>query len=50
MHLSERNLCGLFGLPSRPAVCGAFRADHTVCGDSRQDAIRLLGWLEQATA
>ena len=50
MHLSERNLCGLFGLPSRPAVCAAFQADHTVCGDSQQDAIRLLGWLEQATA
>jgi len=50
MHLSERNLCSLFGLPSRPAVCAAFQADHTVCGDSQQDAIRLLGWLEQATA
>ncbi|MFI8743032.1 YkgJ family cysteine cluster protein [Stutzerimonas zhaodongensis] len=50
LHLSEQNLCRLFGLPSRPAVCSQFQADHIVCGDSRQEAIRLLGWLEQATA
>ncbi|WP_181297405.1 YkgJ family cysteine cluster protein [Pseudomonas sp. Q2-TVG4-2] len=49
LHLSEQNLCQLFGQPSRPAVCVAFQAGALVCGDSRQDAIRLLGWLEQAT-
>ena len=50
LHLSERNLCGLFGLSSRPAVCSQFQADPEVCGDSEQEAIQLLGWLEQATA
>lgn len=49
-HLSDDNLCQLFGLPERPAVCSAFRADPSVCGDDREEAIRLLGWLEQATA
>lgn len=50
LHLSESNLCELFGLPERPAVCSAFGADPMVCGESREEAIRLLDWLEQATA
>lgn len=50
LHLSVENLCQLFGDPRRPAVCGEFDADPEVCGDSREDAIRLLGWLEQATS
>ncbi|MCQ4310743.1 YkgJ family cysteine cluster protein [Stutzerimonas sp. VN223-3] len=50
LHLSEMNLCGLFGHPSRPDVCAAFQADRSVCGDVREDAIRLLGWMEQVTA
>lgn len=50
VHLSEDFLCGLFGLPERPAVCAAFHADPLVCGTCREEAVRLLGWLEQATA
>ncbi|MCQ4240473.1 YkgJ family cysteine cluster protein [Stutzerimonas stutzeri] len=50
LHLSDANLCGLFGQASRPAVCSAFSADQSVCGESQEDAIRLLGWLEQVTA
>ncbi|MGE4408055.1 YkgJ family cysteine cluster protein [Pseudomonas sp.] len=50
VHLSSQFLCLLFGDPQRPAVCSAFAADPVVCGASRDEAIRLLGWLEQATA
>lgn len=50
IHLTLSNLCGLFGNPKRPAVCMGFSADPAVCGDSREQAINLLGWLEQATA
>ena len=50
VHLSNDHLCELFGLPERPEVCSAFQADPMVCGESREEAIRLLGWLEQATA
>ena len=49
LHLSVENLCQLFGDPRRPSVCGEFDADPEVCGDSREEAIRLIGWLEQAT-
>ncbi|CAI3788864.1 hypothetical protein AHFPHNDE_02544 [Pseudomonas sp. MM227] len=50
VQLSLDNLCALFGLPERPAVCSAFHADPEVCGDSDQDAVRILGWWEQMTA
>lgn len=50
IHLSIANLCGLFGLPERPAVCAAFTADPDLCGTSREQAIRIIDWLEQTTA
>lgn len=50
LNLSEDNLCQLFGLPQRPDFCGAFQAEFSVCGATRADAIRLIGWLEGATA
>ncbi|WP_437880569.1 YkgJ family cysteine cluster protein [Pseudomonas sp. LRF_L74] len=50
IHLTLERLCEIFGHPGRPPVCSAFMADVEVCGETREDAIRLLGWLEQATA
>lgn len=49
-HLTAEFLCALFGRPERPAVCSAFAAADYVCGSNREEAIRLIGWLEQATA
>jgi len=50
VQLSAENLCSIFGQPERPAVCSAFEADVEVCGSSRDEAIKLLGWWEQMTA
>lgn len=50
VHLTVELLCDIFDHPERPAVCSGFSADYEVCGDSREDAIRLIGWLERATA
>lgn len=50
VHLSLESLCGLFGQPERPAVCSSFQADPQVCGGSREEAIRLIGWWEEMTA
>ncbi|MDY7564364.1 YkgJ family cysteine cluster protein [Pseudomonas sp. RTC3] len=50
LHLSVESLCALFGRPDRPAVCSAFSADEEVCGSNQAEAIRLIGWWEQATA
>jgi hypothetical protein len=50
LHLSVEMLCGLFGLPERPAVCGQFSPAADVCGSSSEEAIRLLGWWEEITS
>ncbi|CDN43609.1 MULTISPECIES: zinc/iron-chelating domain-containing protein [Paenibacillus] len=42
--------CALFGKPDRPAVCGELHAAADMCGDSRDDALAYLEWLEKATA
>jgi hypothetical protein len=50
VQLSVENLCSIFGRPERPAVCSGFSADIEVCGDSSEEAIKLIGWWEQMTA
>ncbi|MFK3796432.1 YkgJ family cysteine cluster protein [Pseudomonas sp. NPDC088444] len=50
VQLSVDMLCMIFGQPDRPLVCGGFAADPEVCGDSSEEAIRLIGWWEQATS
>jgi hypothetical protein len=50
LHLTAEFLCAIFGSPERPSVCAGFAAADYVCGSSREEAIRLIGWLEQATA
>jgi hypothetical protein len=49
-HLTAEFLCAIFGRPERPSVCSGFAAAEYVCGSSREEAIRLIGWLEQVTA
>lgn len=50
LNLTADNLCQLFGLPERPAFCHEFQAELSVCGSNQEEAIRLIGWLEGATA
>ena len=48
VQLDEFYQCRLFGLPERPAVCREFQAEPAICGDSREQAIRILSDLESA--
>lgn len=41
--------CALFGRPERPAVCSSLQPSEAMCGDSREQAMRWLGRLEDAT-
>lgn len=41
--------CALFGKPERPAVCASLRPTETMCGASRDEALRFLKNLEAAT-
>ncbi|MFT6859407.1 MAG: hypothetical protein ACJAYO_002061, partial [Thalassolituus oleivorans] len=37
------------GSPERPAVCSAFTAEHSICGDSNEFALQQLIELEDIT-
>ncbi|NLC02512.1 MAG: YkgJ family cysteine cluster protein [Pseudomonas formosensis] len=50
VQLTADRRCAIFGLPERPGVCAGFMAEREVCGDSAEEAVRILGWWEQATA
>ncbi len=50
LQLDADNLCRLFGLPERPSVCLSFHPDPAVCGDSSNQALELIAWLEVDTA
>ncbi|RTE86509.1 MULTISPECIES: YkgJ family cysteine cluster protein [Gammaproteobacteria] len=50
IHLSDDNLCNIFGQPERPKVCDEFSAQSYVCGNSREEALILLTQLEVETS
>jgi len=49
VQLDEEDRCKLFGRPERPAVCGSLEPSAEMCGESREQAMRWLGWMEQNT-
>jgi hypothetical protein len=49
VQLDEQLQCRLFGKPERPAVCTSLRPVRSMCGDSRNDAMRVLAELERVT-
>ena len=50
VHLTDDYLCGLFGKPERPEVCKGFAAEPSLCGDTREEALTKLQWLESFCA
>jgi len=50
VQLTPDDQCALFGRPERPAVCGSLQASPEMCGDSREQAMRWLGWVERETS
>jgi hypothetical protein len=50
LQLDEQDRCRIFGLPERPAVCGSLQPHPDMCGESREQAMRWLGWMEAETA
>ena len=50
IQLDEQNRCKIFGQPERPTVCGSLQPSEMMCGESRDQAMRWLGWMEAETA
>lgn len=49
IHLDDRHLCRLYGLPERPAFCRGWKPDPTVCDDSFEQAMANITSLEVKT-
>ena len=49
VQLTDDNRCKLFGKPERPAVCVRFQASEEMCGQTADEALVFLAWLEKAT-
>lgn len=50
VQLDEHLRCRLFGRPERPAVCGSLQPSPDMCGETREQALRWLGWMERRTS
>jgi hypothetical protein len=50
VQLTDDNRCRLFGQPERPAVCVNLRPMKEMCGETTEEALVYLAYLEQATA
>jgi hypothetical protein len=50
VQLDEALCCRIFGQPERPAVCASLRPHAAMCGESREQAMATLTWLERLTA
>ena len=50
IQLDADNACRLFGRPERPEVCRRLRPEPAMCGQTREEALRILTALESATA
>lgn len=46
VQLTDDYKCALFNHPDRPEVCKNFQAELSVCGYSREEALKLLTELE----
>nr|WP_297524639.1 YkgJ family cysteine cluster protein [uncultured Roseateles sp.] len=49
IQLDEALRCKIFGHPERPSVCGSLAPSEDMCGESREQAMRWLGWMEEQT-
>jgi hypothetical protein len=49
VQLGVDGMCGLFGSPQRPAVCGGLQASEEMCGASAREAMVNLERLLRAT-
>ncbi len=50
VQLGEDGRCLIFGRPERPAVCLSLRPSPEMCGESAEEALAWLTWLEAETS
>lgn len=50
VQLTADHRCRVFGQPDRPRVCASLRAMEEMCGQTTQQALDYLAYLERVTA
>jgi hypothetical protein len=50
VQLDAQGRCLIFGQSERPAVCSSLTPSPTMCGETSEQALQYLHWLERATA
>jgi Fe-S-cluster containining protein len=50
IQLTTENLCQLFGLTSRPAVCSSLKPSEEMCHTTKEEAMNYLWKLEKETS
>lgn len=49
VQLDLENRCQLFGSKERPLVCSSFQAEPSICGESQEQAIKIISEWELLT-
>lgn len=50
VNLLDGNVCRIWGTAEYPVVCQNFRPEPMVCGETNEEAFRLIAELERRTA
>ncbi|MBX7236123.1 MAG: YkgJ family cysteine cluster protein [Caldilineales bacterium] len=50
LHLTDDLRCALYGRRERPSVCQSLGPSLEMCGQTREEALAHLSWLELVTA
>jgi hypothetical protein len=46
VQLADDLSCKIFNSPERPKVCGGFKAEELICGNSPMEAYQIIASLE----
>lgn len=49
VNLDAEGKCRVWGTPDYPAVCRGFKPEPGACGESAEEALRLIAGMERAT-
>ena len=49
IHLTSDMTCQLFASPERPSFCATFKAEASVCGSSRDEALSIIKMIERVS-
>ena len=49
IYLTSDMACQLFASPERPSFCASFKAEASVCGSSRDEALSIIKMIERVS-